>query len=93
MIDRCRGRAGATESVLGWMPRATDLEWHGLDESVRSRYSELMSIDRELWIQELARHEELFAKLEEKLPQEFVLKRELLLATLRRSAERWTVPD
>jgi phosphoenolpyruvate carboxykinase (GTP) len=67
VVDRCRGRAGAVESVLGWMPRARDLEWTGLDSDVRSRYGELMSIDRELWMKELARHEELFAKLGDKL--------------------------
>jgi phosphoenolpyruvate carboxykinase (GTP) len=93
VIDRCQGRAGAVESVLGWMPRADDLEWTGLDPSVRSRYGELMSIEREAWTQELLLHEELFVKLYDKLPKEFVLKRELLLASLWRSPERWTVPD
>ena len=93
VIDRCRGRAGAAESVLGWMPRAADLEWKGLDASVRSRYGELMSIERDAWIQEVLRHEELFVKLYDKLPKEFVLRRELLLAGLWRSPERWTVPD
>jgi len=93
VVDRCRGRAGAVESVLGWMPRARDLEWTGLDSDVRSRYGELMSIDRELWMKELARHEELFAKLGDKLPEDLARRRNLLSASLSRSAERWTVPD
>jgi len=93
VIDRCRGRTGATESVLGWMPRAQDLEWSGLDAGVRNRFGELMSIERDAWIQELLRHEELFVKLYDKLPRELTLKRELLLASLSRSPERWTVPD
>jgi len=93
VIDRCRGRAGATESVLGWMPRAQDLEWSGLDAGVRNRYGELMSIERDAWIQELLRHEELFVKLYDKLPRELALKRESLLASLSRSPERWTIPD
>ena len=91
IVDRCRGSAGATESVLGWMPREHDLEWMGLDARVRSRYAELMSIERDAWIHELLMHEELFVKLYDKLPKEFVLKRELLLASLWRSPERWTV--
>jgi phosphoenolpyruvate carboxykinase (GTP) len=93
VIDRCHGQAGATESVLGWMPRAQDLEWSGLDSGVRERYGELMSIERDAWIQELLRHEELFVKLYDKLPRELALKRELLLASLSRSPARWTVPD
>jgi phosphoenolpyruvate carboxykinase (GTP) len=92
IVDRCQGRAGATQSVLGWMPREQDLEWTGLDAGVRSRYRELMSIDRDPWIHELLLHEELFVRLYDKLPKEFVLKRELLLASLWRSPERWTVP-
>ena len=91
IVDRGRGSAGATESVLGWMPREHDLEWMGLDARVRSRYAELMSIERDAWIHELLMHEELFVKLYDKLPKEFVLKRELLLASLWRSPERWTV--
>jgi phosphoenolpyruvate carboxykinase (GTP) len=93
VIDRCRGRAGAVESALGWMPRAGDLEWTGLDPGVRSRYGELMSIDRELWVKELARHQELLSKLGDKLPKDLARRRDLLLSALQRSPERWTVPD
>jgi phosphoenolpyruvate carboxykinase (GTP) len=90
IVERCRGRAGAGQSVLGWMPRAEDLEWAGLPAATRAGYPTLMSIDRELWIEELLQHEALFVKLYDKLPKEFVLKRELLLASLWRSPERWT---
>jgi len=93
IVDRCHGRAGAAESVLGWVPRERDLEWSGLDGAVRERFEDLMTIERDVWIRELLLHEELFAKLHDKLPRELALKRELLLATLSRSAERWTVPQ
>jgi phosphoenolpyruvate carboxykinase (GTP) len=93
IVDRCHGRAGAAESVLGWVPRGRDLEWSGLDGAVRARFEDLMTIERDVWIRELLLHEELFAKLHDKLPREFALKRELLLANLWRSAERWTVPQ
>jgi phosphoenolpyruvate carboxykinase (GTP) len=81
------------ESVLGWMPRKQDLEWSGLDTTARARYGDLMAVERDAWISELLQHEELFVKLYDKLPNEFVLKRELLLANLWRSPERWTVSD
>jgi phosphoenolpyruvate carboxykinase (GTP) len=93
MVDRCQGQASAAESVLGWMPRRRDLEWSGLESVSDAQFAELMSVDRDHWIQELLLHEELFVKLYDKLPKEFVLKRELLLASLWRSPERWTVPD
>jgi phosphoenolpyruvate carboxykinase (GTP) len=93
VVDRCSGRASGAESVLGWVPRQRDLEWAGLDSVSRAQFAELMSLDRDTWIQELLMQEELFVKLYDKLPKEFVLKRELLLASLWRSPERWTVPD
>ncbi len=93
IVDRCRGTAGAAESVLGWMPRRRDLQWSGLESVTDAQFAELMALERDAWIQELLLHEELFVKLYDKLPKEFVLKRELLLASLWRSPERWTVPD
>jgi phosphoenolpyruvate carboxykinase (GTP) len=92
IVDRCAGRAGAAESVLGWMPRRSDLDWNGLSSVSAEQFADLMSVDREAWIHELLLQEELFVKLYDKLPKEFVLKRELLLASLWRSPERWTVP-
>ena len=93
IVDRCHGEASAAESVLGWMPRRRDLEWSDLATVSDAQFSELMAVDRENWIHELLLHEELFVKLYDKLPKEFMLKRELLLANLWRSPERWTVPD
>jgi phosphoenolpyruvate carboxykinase (GTP) len=93
IVDRCHGAAGAAQSVLGWMPRRRDLEWSGLESATDAQFAELMALERDAWIHELLLHEELFVKLYDKLPKEFVLKRELLLASLWRSPERWTVPD
>jgi phosphoenolpyruvate carboxykinase (GTP) len=72
------------------MPRQRDLDWSGLDNVVRARYADLMAVEREAWALELLQHEELFMKLYDRLPRELALKRELLLAGLARSPERWT---
>jgi phosphoenolpyruvate carboxykinase (GTP) len=93
IVERCHGRAGGVESPLGWMPRYYDLEWQGLPGFGKDRYADLMTVDRDRWLHELLMHEELFVKLYDKLPKEFVLRRELLLATLWRSPARWTVPS
>ncbi len=92
VVDRCRDRAGAVASPLGWMPRHGDLRWQGLPGLSPERYRELMAVDRDKWLHELSLHGELFAKLCDRLPKELVLHRESLLATLRRSPARWTVP-
>ena len=89
IVDRCQANAGAMESPLGWMPRRGDLEWNGLNLAP-DRYEELMQLDREGWLRELALHQELFATLDNHLPQEFLRKREFLLDSLQRTPERWT---
>ena len=91
IVERCQGRAGAAESPIGWMPRKGDLEWKGLDLS-DARFEELMAIERDAWIHELSLHEELFVKIHDRLPKEFALKRDLLLACLERAPARWTLP-
>ncbi len=88
IVDRVRGRAGATESPLGWMPRYEDLEWNGL-EFDRKKFNALMAVDTNVWKQEILSHEELFEKLYDRLPREFANMRQLLLSGLWRSPEQW----
>ncbi len=89
IVDRCEDNAGAAESPLGWMPRHDDLELDGLGLNAE-RFAQLMSLDRDAWLHELDLHQELFAKLDNHLPEEFLLKRESLFASLQRSPSRWT---
>ncbi len=89
IVERCRGRAYSVESPIGWMPRYEDLDWDGLEEFTRDRFEQLMSIDREAWARELLSHEELFARLYDRLPKEFIFIRELILSSLWRSPEHW----
>jgi phosphoenolpyruvate carboxykinase (GTP) len=91
ILDRTHGKTGGIESPLGWMPSYDDIYWEGLEFS-RERYNEMMSVDRQAWIKELLSHEELFVQLYDRLPKEFVLQRELQLANLWRSPEKWHLP-
>ncbi|WP_262894788.1 phosphoenolpyruvate carboxykinase (GTP) [Sphingobacterium hungaricum] len=88
IIERVNGHATAVESPIGWVPRYRDLDWRGLNFS-QQRYREIMEIDREAWKAELLSHEELFTKIYDKLPKEFIFVRELLLSALWRSPEHW----
>jgi phosphoenolpyruvate carboxykinase (GTP) len=93
VLDRTHGRAGGIESPLGWMPAYDDIYWEGLEEVSRAQFTELMSVERAAWIKELLSHEELFVQLYDRLPKEFVLQRELLLANLWRSPDKWQIPQ
>lgn len=89
VVDRVHGRAYATESPLGWMPRHEDLEWKGLESVSSEDFNALMSVDREAWKQEVVSHKELFERLYDRLPKEILLMQELILASLWRSPAIW----
>ena len=89
IIDRVAGTSSAVESPLGWMPFYEDVCWDGLEGFSRDQFASMMSVDREEWIRELLGHEELFVRLYERLPQELVFQRKLLLANLWRSPAHW----
>ncbi|MFN8390222.1 MAG: phosphoenolpyruvate carboxykinase (GTP) [Bdellovibrionota bacterium] len=89
IVDRVRGNGFALESPIGWMPRYEDLDWTGAKDFSSERFSTLMGIDREGWKKEALSHEELFIKLYDRLPKEFIYERELLLSRLWRSPEHW----
>jgi phosphoenolpyruvate carboxykinase (GTP) len=91
VLDRTHGHGGAIESPLGWMPSYDDMFWDGLDFP-REKFNDMMAVDRQAWIKELLSHEELFMQVYDRLPKELALLRELLLASLYRSPERWHLP-
>ena len=91
IVQRVHGGASAVESPIGWMPRYEDMDWTGIENFSREDFAKIMTVDREPWKQELLGHEELFAKLYDRLPKEFYFMRELLLSALWRSPEHWAL--
>lgn len=90
VVERANGHAASIECPLGWVPRYQDLDWRGLDFS-ESQFERLMAIDRDVWTEEIASHEELFVRLYDRLPKEMSYIRELLLSGLWRSPEHWDI--
>ena len=83
IVGRCQGQAHAIETPLGWMPEFGDLHWQGLEFGA-DKYASVTNIDRAAWKRELELHDELFAKLKDRLPQPLALERQLLEARLAR---------
>ncbi|NJL08189.1 MAG: phosphoenolpyruvate carboxykinase (GTP) [Methylacidiphilales bacterium] len=92
IVERSCGTARAIEGPLGYVPTYDDIDWRGLSFS-RDQFHHLMSVDRDVWQQEVLGHEELFIKLYDRLPNEFIAMRELLLSNLWRSPNHWELPD
>jgi len=81
IVERSRYGAGAVETPIGWVPRHEDIDWSGLDFP-KSKWAEVMEIDREAWKHQTLGHSEFFLKLNERLPKEVVFERELLVCRL-----------
>jgi phosphoenolpyruvate carboxykinase (GTP) len=87
IVDRVRTSAAGRETQLGRVPVYTDLDWRGLEDFTEEDFNNVMSVDKELWKQEILSHEELFIKLYDRLPKELLSVRELLLSSL------WSDPE
>jgi phosphoenolpyruvate carboxykinase (GTP) len=93
IVDRARGHGYGIESPLGWMPRYEDLRWDGMEEFTLELFNSVMSIDSEAWKNELLSQQELFSRLYDKLPKEFIFMRELILSSLWRSPRQWALAN
>jgi phosphoenolpyruvate carboxykinase (GTP) len=86
IVERSRGKSVGTETPLGWMPKYEHMDWRGLDFS-REQFDNVMHLDRDMWLKEIAMHDDLFFKLYDRLPKEMTFIRELLVSNLWRSPE------
>jgi phosphoenolpyruvate carboxykinase (GTP) len=82
IVDRVHGRARAKQTPLGWMPRFEDLDWTGLESVTKQQFDELTKVDTDMWREELSMHGDLFERLKQRLPREFLLRRELFQLSL-----------
>jgi phosphoenolpyruvate carboxykinase (GTP) len=88
IVEKIHGKSNAVESPIGWMPHYDDIDWSGSDFS-KQQFDQIMHIDREQWKEELLAHAQLFERMYDRLPKEFIFMRELLLSSLWRSPEKW----
>ena len=69
IIDRCDGKVDANETAIGFVPNKEDLQLEGLDID-DATLTELLSIDKEVWKEEVKDQREFFAQFGDKLPKE-----------------------
>ena len=72
VLDRADGSAPAGQQhMFGTSPNYGDLNWEGV-EFTEQQFTQITSIDKDAWVEELKLHSELFDKLAYRLPQELV---------------------
>jgi phosphoenolpyruvate carboxykinase (GTP) len=82
VIGRCRGRAGAHETPLGWVPRFEDFNTEGLPGFTRETFDKLQAMNADEWKREILQQDELFMNIYQFLPKDLIFQRELLVARL-----------
>jgi phosphoenolpyruvate carboxykinase (GTP) len=70
IIERAVGTADAVETPIGYEPKPEDICLEGLDEVTLDTVRGLLSVDRELWLQDAESVKEFYGKFGEKLPEE-----------------------
>jgi phosphoenolpyruvate carboxykinase (GTP) len=81
IVDRSHVRVGGQETLLGWVPKAGDLDLSGLDIPPEL-VDEATSINTTEWKEELQSQGEFFELLGKHAPEALQLQRKLLLARL-----------
>jgi len=71
MLGRCKGKAEAKETPIGFVPADGALDTTGLDLAPGAMET-LMAVDREEWKRETPGHREFFAKFGDRLPKEML---------------------
>ncbi|MBQ7935644.1 MAG: phosphoenolpyruvate carboxykinase (GTP) [Clostridia bacterium] len=77
ILDRCAGKADAVETAIGYLPKAEDINTEGLKDIDLDTIKGLLSVDKDLWKEDVKGIKEFYAKFDEDdtLPAE--LKKEL----------------
>ncbi|MCR5263091.1 MAG: phosphoenolpyruvate carboxykinase (GTP) [Clostridiales bacterium] len=69
MLKRAAGEADAVETEIGFVPKAEDINIDGLDITVDT-VKELLSVDKEAWLEDCVSIRDFFAQIGDHVPQE-----------------------
>ena len=67
IIDRCEGKATATETAIGYIPQPEDIDLTDLDMDIETLKS-ILKVDKDVWTKEAEEIEEHYKKFGDKLP-------------------------
>ncbi len=81
IVDRCEGKADATETAIGFVPKPEDIDLTDLDMDIETLKS-ILKVDKDVWAKEAAEIEEHYKKFGDKLPEELREQLETLKANL-----------
>ncbi len=81
IVKRCEGEVDAKETAIGFVPNAEDICVDGLDMNADD-IANLLTVDKELWKQEVKGIEEFYSKFGDRMPERMSKQLEILKANL-----------
>ncbi len=82
IIDRCEGKATASETAIGYVPQPEDIDLTDLDMDLDT-LKEILTVDKAVWEKEAAEIEEHYKKFGDHLPAELRAQLDTLKANLK----------
>ncbi len=82
IIDRCEGKADASETAIGYVPKPEDIDLTDLDMDIETLKS-ILEVDKDVWTKEAAEIEEHYKKFGDRLPEALREQLETLKANLK----------
>ena len=82
IVNRCKGRALAHETAIGWVPRREEMQLDGLENFSDADFEKVMNISPKEWENELLSQAEIYLKLHHSMPKELIYQRELLASRI-----------
>ncbi|MCD7846669.1 MAG: phosphoenolpyruvate carboxykinase (GTP) [Oscillospiraceae bacterium] len=70
IISRCEGTVDAVETPIGYEPKPEDINIEGLDGITVDTIADLLSVDKDLWLEDTKSIEEFYSRFGDKLPPE-----------------------
>ena len=69
ILDRCEGKVDADITPIGYVPKAEDINIDGLDDVTLDTIKELLTVDKESWLADVANIKEFYAQVGDAVPQ------------------------
>ena len=69
ILKRCEDKVGAVETPIGYLPKPEDISLEGIDVT-KETLKELLSVDKDLWLEDTVRIEEFYNKIGDTVPKE-----------------------
>ncbi len=68
ILDRCEGKVGATMSPIGYLPLPEDINIEGLEGITTETIRDLLSVDVDSWLEDVANIREFYAQIGDSVP-------------------------